>query len=346
MVTENEIDFSRIHFSLAGSGNPWSALSRTSVTIMINLNMGVDLETIAVDLTIPQATLDSVIDSLKAVNLVWESDGKLRPSFLMTDEDETLRVYSHAAEIGTKLADTLDANYDDIKSSYNLLEVSNSFDFEDVSFLLLGGRIIDIKLLEKLVTGVRLLPSAPSRPSPDQPDAHYYFWMVEGEKKHLGEYGLNDFDLPWTSWRFYTFAKNLIDGKENPYRSKLETQCLDLVESKIVDTPEDLGKELAIPVVCPDDSIKFAEVSDKYAELLSLVYKENEHSIKKLHSTLKSGLNAPHSFGEFFCWYAHIAYSVAIEILEYRKVLPIPKEKFQAALWYREKDREGLLIGA
>lgn len=311
---------------------------------MKSLNDGIKLNELALELELTLEELDSEIEPLKEVSLVWTKDGQLKPSFLMTDETETLRVYDHASKFSNSLVNSLEYQIENIRDTYKHLDVSKHYEFDEMAFLLVGGRIIDIKLLEKLTTGAKLLPPAPPRPSLELPDAHYYFWMVEGERKHLGEYGLNDYDLPWSNWRFFSFAQNIINSEPNRYRENLEERCSALIESQTINSPEALGMELGIPIVSRMDTMKFAEISDKSAELLVSCYGEHEQSIRKLHSTLKSGTNAPHSFGEFFCWYTHIAYSVAIDTLESNGILPIPPERTQSAVWYREQEKEGLLV--
>lgn len=344
-MVAQDIDFSRIHFSLAGNGDPWASLTKLRVQILKGLNDGIGLKELAGCLDLNLEEMKAEIQPLRDVSLVWESNGELRPSFLMTDEEETCMVYNHASDFSVGLVDTLEEHYEDIRESYLNLDVSKEWDFREMEFLLVGGRIIDIKLLEKLTVDMRLMPHAPPRPSPERPDAHYYFWMVEGEKKQLGEYGLNDYDLPWSPLRYFSFAQNLIDGKPNSEREELDSRCFDLIEEGTVDSPDALGRELGIPIVNSSDSQKFAETSEKYAELLSMSYQEHERSIKVLHTSLKSGQYAPHSFGEFFCWYAHVAYSVAIDTLESRGILTVPPKRFQSAIWYREQEHEGLLSG-
>jgi len=344
-MSADDFDIQRFHFSLAGSGDPWSSLTILRARILRELHRGTNLANLA---TMLDLTLEEVTDQIQPlidVSLVLKSDDQFRPSFLITDYDETQLVYNHASNFSKGLADILEENFDDIKDSYKRLDVSKEFPFEELAFLLVGGRIIDIKLLEKLTSGMRLLPPAPARPSPNRPNANYYFWMVEGEKKHLGEYGLNDYDLPWSSWRYFSFAQNLINGKPNSAREHAEKRCFEIVESKVVETPKALCAELGLPLVDSSDSKKFAETSERHADLLVRPYKQHEVSIKELHGNIKSGVHAPHSFGEFLCWYAHIAYSVAIDTLEARNVLPIPKERTQSAIWYREQEREGLLTG-
>jgi len=341
----DNLDFSRIHFSLAGSGDPWGSLTRLRVKLMKGLSYEATPRVLAEHFKMSLDDVMTELQPLQDVSLVKEYNGTLRPSFLMTDESETIRVYDNARDFSIYLADTLETHYEDIKKSYKELDVSDEWDFESLNFLMIGGRIIDIKLLENLATISRLMPPAPSRPSPDRPNDRYYFWMIEGEKKHMGEYGLNDYDLPWSPWRYYSFAQNFIDGSPNSGREEMDTRCFDLIDAGKVDTPESLGRELGIPVVGQSDSMQLEMTSEKYAALLSKSYQESEKSIKSLHTGLKAGQYAPHSYGEFFCWYAHISYSVAIDTLESRGVLTIPPRRFQSAIWFREQENEGLLAG-
>jgi hypothetical protein len=345
LVRKRELDFSKIHFSLAGSGNPWGYLSRTRVKILNELHDGLKLDEVAEIVNLPYEELKSELQPLLDSNLIFKTNDQYRPSFLIVDENETKLIYRHASSFGMTLADYMENKYPEIERSYAGLEVSKEYDFKDVAFLFIGGRIVDIHLLGKLVSDTDFMSHAPSRPSPDIPDAHYYFWMIEGETKHLGEYGLDDYDTPWPNWHYFSFGQNLIDGKENSGRKAMESRYSELIESGRVDTPEILSQQLAIPLITKDDSKKWSAVADEHASLLATYFMEKEQSIRNLHSVLKSGKYAPHSLGEFFCWYVHIAYSVTIDHLESRGVLPIPSERYQAAIWYNESSRDGLLAG-
>jgi len=343
MVERNKYDGSRVHLSLAGSGDPWSSLTKLRKRILRELHDVPDIIELASLLEMNLEELRSEIQPLMDASLVFTSNGEYRPSFLVTDISETQKVYNHASEFSKTLADKIDANYSNIRESYERLELSKKYKFDDVAFLFVGGRIIDIKLLEKLSKGNRVMPPAPSRPSPQRPDAHYYFFMVEGEAAHLGAYGQDDTDMPWNSWHFLTFGQNIIDGKANLERRQLEKRYSDLINTGTITNPEEIGAALDIPIIFPSDSRKWEKIEDPHAEYLCQCYEEYEDSIKSLHTDLKSGHYAPHSLGEFFCWYAHIAYASAIEILEEKGVLQIPSSRFQAAVWYRDRDKEGML---
>ncbi|MGY5879882.1 MAG: hypothetical protein RTV31_06505 [Candidatus Thorarchaeota archaeon] len=345
MTEKKEIDFNRIHFSLAGSGDPWSSLSRTRVRIMKELHDGLGLSEVASLLDLSSEEINSEIQPLLNASLMFEIDGQFKPTFLIANEDETLMVHNHASTFSKNLANVMEDNFEDIAKSYQSLDLSKQYKFEDVAFLFVGGRIVDIHLLDKLASGKQIMRPAPPRPSPERPDAHYYFWMIEGEKKHLGEYGLEDIDMPWPCWHYFSFGQNLIDGIPNGDREQMETRYSELIKTGTIETPEAIGRRLDIPIISQTDSVRWAAISDEYAKLLSQCFEEHEQSIKALHTNLKSGQYAPHSLGEFFCWYAHIAYSVTIDILELKGILPVPPERFQSALWYKEQGKEGLLAG-
>ena len=330
---------------MAGSGNPWSAFTKYRKRILRELHDCPNLDELATYLETTPDNLRSEIQPLKEASLVSETEGLYRPDFLVTDDIETQRVFNHACDFGLLLADTTESRLKDLKDAYKKLSLNNQHDFEELAFLLVGGRILDIKLIEKLTEGKRIMPPAPPRPSHERPDAHYYFYMVEGEPEHLGKYGLEDMDLPWKSWHYFSFGQNLINGSSNFDREQVEERCKEIMHSSSVNGPESLARDLGIPLVSPTDSRIWAVASNTLAERLHQCYQESEGSIKALHTTIKSGEYAPHSLGEFFCWYAHIAYCSAIDILESKGVLRIPQTRFQSAIWYREQEREGLLTG-
>lgn len=343
MSGRREYDGSRVHLSLAGSGDPWSSLSKLRKRILRELHDTPDINEIASILKMNHDELLSEIRPMMDASLVHKSSEGYRPSFLVTDEDETMTVFNHSCEFSKNLADIVEKNMDDIRTSYNELEISKSYDFDDFAFFLVGGRILDIKLLEKLTMGNRVMPPAPARPSPERPDSRYYFFMVEGDVTHLGGFGQDDSNMPWAKWYFITFGQNVIDGKANPERRKLEERYSEIIESGVCQCPEDIGEALGIPIVTLLDSDLWEATADIHAEYLCQCYEQQNPSIQALHTGLKSGQYAPHSFGEFYCWYAHIAYASAIEILEERGVIFIPPSRFQAAVWCRERDNEGLL---
>jgi hypothetical protein len=338
-------DDSKVHLSLAGSGNPWKYLTKTRKRILRGLHDTPDLTGFATELGMSLGELRSEVQPLIDASLVVQSNGLLRPSFLVTDRDETEMVYTHACEFSDLLVERIELHLDDIRASYNSLELSSDYGFDENSLLFVGGRILDIKLLDVLSRDCRVLPPAPLRPSPERPDAHYYFFMVEGDPSHLGSYGQDDTTMPWPLWYFITFGQNIINGAPNIDRWKMEQRYAELSESGALTSPRAYADALEIPFVNAADSSQWEATSEKYAEELCQCYEFHKASIASLHTGLKSATYAPHSIGEFFCWYAHIAYARAIDTLIERGVIHIPSSRFQAAVWYLDQVRDGLLPG-
>ncbi len=336
-------DGSKVYLSLAGSGDPWSSLTSLRKQILRELHDTPDLEELASTLDMDVASLRSEISPMQEASLIFEHDGYFRPSFLVADESESQHVYEHAYSLSSNLADIIETHYDKIRNSYQNLDLVKVLDFDDIALFLVGGRILDIKLLEKLSNGDRVMPPAPPRPSPERPDARYYFFMVEGDPVQLGGFGEDDSTMPWPQWHFITFGQNLINGKVNPQRMDLERRYSELIASGTAQTAEQVASALGIPLIGSADSEKWEITADTYAELLCQCIEEHVDSIRLLHTELKSGRYAPNSIGEFFCWYVHILYASAIEKLEERGTLCIPPSRFQAAVWYREQENEGML---
>ncbi len=343
MSSRKEYDGSRVHLSLAGSGDPWSSLTKLRKRVLRELHDTPEINELASLLEKSPEEITEEIHPMMEASLVHEVEGGFRPSFLVTDEVETQTVFNHSHEFSKHLADITEDNLHRVKDSYQGLSLSQTYKFEDIAFFLVGGRILDIKLLEKLTRGNRVMPPAPSRPSPDRPDAHYYFFMVEGDPHHLGGYGQDDSNMPWEKWHFITFGQNLVDGKYNPERQKIEQEYSVLKESGREASPEGIGQALGVPIMSLSDSNKWELIADELGEQLCQCYEEHLDSIKSLHANLKSGQYAPYSIGEFFCWYAHTAYASAIEFLEKRGAILIPPSRFQAMVWCRERNNEGML---
>ncbi len=283
------------------------------------------------------------LNSLHEASLITKSKDSFHPSFLVVDSDETTKVRNHASELGLHLAEIVQSNWNDIESVYSTLSFSEDETFSDMAFMLVGSRLLDIAFLEEIASQRILMPPAPKRPSPDRPDAQYYFWMVEGSKEDLGEYGQNSTDLPIPKWAFLTFAQNIIDGEPNPHRMEISIKYKEIVK-QCGHEPLEIGRELSIPVIDRDDVSKWTKFAKEQASHLHEFCLKNKESIDTLFAMLKVGTYSPQARGEFFCWYAHLLYSGAIDVLERNSFLTIPKSRCSGALWYKIVEREGVEV--
>ncbi|NHJ41189.1 MAG: hypothetical protein FK731_14245, partial [Asgard group archaeon] len=222
----------KISLSMAGSGNPWDYFKPSSKITLRALHDGFSIEEIRIMLEITEEELLEKVELLINANLLRKENDNYFPTFLIVNEEETEKTYNHSKEIGRIISDELKRHWKEIKSEYSKLSISQEYSIEDLSLTLIGSKLLDIALLEAFVKDKTLLKPAPKRPSPDRSDAQYYFYMIEGPVEYHGKYGEDSKDLPWENWTFITFGKNIIDGKYNVPRGKLEEKCSNILEKE------------------------------------------------------------------------------------------------------------------
>jgi hypothetical protein len=234
-------------------------------------------------------------------------------------------------------------HWKNINNEYAKLSISQKYSIDDLSLTLIGSKLLDIALLEAFVKDKALLKPAPKRPSPKRPDAQYYFYMIEGPVEYHGQYGEDSKDLPWENWTFFTFGKNIIEGKYNEPRGKLEEKCSKLLEKDDLTNPDELATLLDVPIISKEDSLVWRKLCNKIANKILMKVKEKEEKILSFYNTLDTSKYTHNSLGEFICWYIHLAYSWAIDFLVEEKIIKMPPEKYDALIIYME-GAQGLLV--
>jgi hypothetical protein len=334
----------RLHVSLAGSGDPWKALTRVRLGLLRALHDGRTLSDLASAAGRPSDLLCRELDPLIEVHLLHKQGERYTPTFFIADAAETRKVVEHAQQLGQTLADHLTLHWSRLDAEFSELNVSQSHSIRDLSFLLVGGQILDIGLLEALKRDRTLLNPAPARPSLDHPEAQFYFYMIEGDRSDLGRYGLNDTTLPWPNWYLLTFGQDWVNGASNSERSTLEETCQELIHTETTNNPEELAERLRIPIFTESDTSRWLGLVHEYSEILLNTYLAEEHNLKRLYSTLRASSYARHGFSEFFCWYDHVAYAYAIDALETQGLIAIPPVRFTAALWCTSTHMSGCIL--
>jgi hypothetical protein len=331
-----------IYPSLAGSGDPWTALTKTRLQMMLAMHDGLDSEQLAEIFELSEQQLEDEVNPLIESNLVHVRDEGYVPSVFVAGFEEAERVHRSSRELGSKLAGALIADWSALESAFSKLSISGSSSLKQQGFMLVGARILDIGVLGVLAKDKSLLLPAPSRPSPTRPDAHYYFWIVEGNPVHLGKYGLDDTDLRWPNWHVLNFGQTIIDGKVNKERSEFENRIEEIIGSDTVADPSGLAAALRIDFLTREDSEIWQQISDQMSESLFRVLNENRADIEEIYRGLKSSRHSDDSFGEFFCWCYHLIYAWAIDVLDKEGMIEIPSELYSGIVLYREGP-EGLL---
>jgi hypothetical protein len=330
-----------LHVVVAGNGNPYAVLTIPRLRLLHAMHDGASADELARALDLDPDVVHSEIAPLVDFSLVVEDSDIFRANVLVATEEETRRVDAHASALGLQLAERLVGQREALQHDYEKLDVSGQWSFDDLAFLLVGDRILDVGLLDALARDGTLMPSAPARPSPTQPDARYYFWLIEGEHDLLGKYGQRVTSLPVDGWDLLTFGQYTIGDEVNTAREEVERSAIEFLTASPNRTPQDLARVLQLPSFDRSDTARWGEVAQRQSEDLLSVYLEARPSLDDLFHSLTAASAPGTSFGEFFCWYDHVAYAHAIDALDEAGMLTIPDERFTAALWQESPETVG-----
>jgi DNA-binding transcriptional ArsR family regulator len=324
----------RLHAIMAGSGNPYGVLTPLRKRLLRALHDGAALDDLPEAFGLSQDEVRKELAPLADASLLHLDGSDCYPTFFIADAAETDRVFGHAETVGKELGETLLRQWGDFEALRNRLEIGDAWGFRALSFLLVGDLILDIGLLDALARDRTLMPGAPRRPSPEDPKARFYFWMIDGDWSRLGRYGQRSRPLPWANWYVTTYGEYWINGAPNEHRGRFEAEALALVEDGRAETPDRLAELVAVPRIGEGDFRLWTRETRATLDGLVAVYRGNEASIRGLYSDLRASAYAPHGFAEFFCWYDHVAYAGAIDFLVEARVMTIPENRYVAAIRY------------
>lgn len=304
----------RLHLVIAGNTDP-VALRRV---------VDADVRRALLDLHVSGRT--ALIGRLHALGLATGSV----PNLVVATEAEAERVSAHAFGVAGGLVDAIERRWDEIETLYQSLDISRLQSFAEAGLLFVGDFVLDIGLLDALAMDGTLMPPAPVRSVGKLKPGRYYLWLIKGQPQLLGQYGQRQIDLPFPGWTLTTYGQYFVNGKPNVARQELIDRVMS--EAKLVSDPIELAARVGLsPISAADMNRWRTEISELLLDLVS-AYKEAEESIRSLYAELGQGPEPERTFGEFFCWYDHLAYAHAIDRLAARARLSIPNERFAAAI--------------
>lgn len=311
---------------MAGRGNPYAVLSDSRKLMLYALHN-------ASPEAIQNVQRETELKPLVEASLVKQcADRRYRPTFFIADAQEVKRVNQQARETGHQLAARVKMSWSKLQTAFAKMQVSQKFSFAEQAFFLVGDCILDVGLLNALARDGNLLTAAPARPSPNFPDAHYCFWMIEGDADSLGCYGQRCTALPWHHWTLLTFGRYRTKGQTITSRSTLEQHIRQL--SPTVPSATALGRKAALATYNRQAVMLWEQITRPLCDDLVQVYNREQTQLKTLFTSCRSSKYAPESFVDFFCWYDHLAYAHAIDELIATGLLELPQSGFTTALWY------------
>ncbi len=321
-----------LNLAMAGNGDPYAVLSPRLLRVLRDLGSGLPLSEVATRAATSVAALRAELAPLVAASLVSERGEGYRPGFCILDREEVMQTDRHAAVVGERLAGLLLERWDVLVAAYRELAVSKVCAFADLAFFLVGDRILDVGLLDALAEQGSLMPAAPARPSPTLPEARYYLWMIAGVPEQLGRYGQRTTGLPWPGWQLLTFGEYHAAGGPLAARGALEARATSLAAAPGAD-PAALAASLDVPLLGSADTARWSAVAREHCRALVAIYAAEEATLRRLYGDFATGRAAPERFGEFFCWYDHVAYAHAIDALVAAGAFALPADRFAAVLW-------------
>ncbi|MCK5256156.1 MAG: hypothetical protein KAQ81_09050, partial [Deltaproteobacteria bacterium] len=131
----------KYHLSLAGRGNPWKVITSRRKSILSALHDCLPLKKIAETFSLTLPELISEIKPMVEASLVIKKGESYYPAFLISNLNETLKIYEHSKEMGKIIAEYLSSIWEEIEKDYKQLSISQSQSFSDSSFFFIGGRI-------------------------------------------------------------------------------------------------------------------------------------------------------------------------------------------------------------
>ena len=320
----------RIFSSMAGEGNPWEVLTDDLEKVLVAFHKGYTVSEIATAYDIEEDKLNSQLEPLVKANILIKEKNLYFPDILVATEEETRKVYNWAILSAEKISKSVQSNWNKIKTAYEKLDLSKTYSLNEQGFMLVGSRIMDIGVLRTLANSKELLLPAPVRPTPSCPDSKYYLWIVENSPDKFG-FGQKDVELKFDNWYVVDF------GSDNESRSALEEKVVELIESGKYDNPEHFAKLMGAPFLNQEDSKLWGnlviEISNKCLEELL----KEKSDIIELYNSLRTSKYSQNTFDDFYCWYYHYVYPLAINDLIQNNYFHMPDDKHSSIILYNEK---------
>ena len=324
----------RLHAAMVGIGNPFRVLTPRRLPILAAaLNTPTPVE-IAAALGIPSERLDDDLAALASAGIVSLVDGCVHPLALIVNASEVAAADRVARGIGAQMAHIVEHAWPLIEAVWRGLTIAEHASFADLSFLLVGDRLLDVGLLDALASDGRLMPPAPPRNDTADPAARYYLYVIEGDESALGQYGQRSRPLPWDCWHHLTFGRYGTTEARNPTRDQLDVELRDaLREPGRVKSPEALASLLGLPLFAASDAQRWDEFARALAGEIVGVYRAEERALRDLFASLRCARTSLSTPGELLCWLDHLAYAHAIDALVASGRIVMPPGAVTAAIW-------------
>lgn len=282
------------------SGNNFSQISlqkNDRYLFLVALHNGFTVEAAQQKLGWNDGQLQDEIKLLIENGYLKGKKGSYFPAINIVMQNEGKKIFQHCDQAAERIANTIIESEPEIKKIYLKTEVSDNYDYEELSFFILSDVLLDNWQINH-VEAEFLKQERPLRHG-----KRYYIQYaekdIEATREVFGVYG-NQYLCNETSC-FITYGNN----RKNNFK-KIE----DLLESKL-------------PVLTVKDQQIFEEMAALYSPILIQILNENRNQFLDFYE------NSVHKnetgFEEFFIWYYHFLYTRSTDKLAEKGIISLPE---------------------
>jgi hypothetical protein len=230
---------------------------------------------------------------------------RLRPTIFIVSDEQGNELYGYGIPLATEIAQSIEKEIPSIKEKFKATGLSDNYDFDSMSFLILSDVLLDNwQLMEMEATYLK------KENRPERDGKFYYASIMEHANTDYEPFGIygNQYGKINDSTYMSIYGKNRIIVNERLKNDSVFGDSILNVALKL--TPE-LYKF-------------FEEIAKDYKPKLLKILNEQTDYSRKVYE--KSGYSDEIAFEEFFIWWYHFIYTSATNILANRNYLTIPEE--------------------
>jgi hypothetical protein len=235
--------------------------------------------------------------------LVNDNNG-LRPSVFIVSDFQGKELSMYGKPLAMDIAESIEKEIPYIKEKFKSAGLSEHFDFDSMSFLILSDVLLDNWQIMDMELAYLKKENRPERHG-----KFYYASIMENSNTAYEPFGIygNQYGKINDSTYLSIYGNNRIVVNE---RLKNDSAFADSVLN-------------AALKVTPDLYNFFNEIAKDYRPILLKILNDRTDYSKKVYE--RSGYSGEITFEEFFIWWYHFIYTRATNILAKKGVLTIPK---------------------
>ncbi|MEM8893323.1 MAG: hypothetical protein AAGC88_02025 [Bacteroidota bacterium] len=308
----NPIDLSNWEFKMISQGDnsPTFRPSKDSIQfIPILLRKGYPIEQIQEHLGWSQEELDEKCEELSKNGFIKKVEGKYLPTVMVISDKDANQIRQKIDPLAREIALAIEQKIDTIKIMTSNTSCLSSFDFEDLSLLILSNILLDNGQIRN-VENEYLKSERPLR----------------NGKRYYAAYGEKPNDRT-EAWHVYGNQVEMNDGFAMcRYGNERYTDEVIAINDSIIAKYKRSGAlDLAYPIFNNQCYVEVLELANYFKPHLIRILSEHTPSLEALYAEMKYTEEV--TYEEFFIWIYHILYSHTTDILLESRLLSLPEEK-------------------